>query len=198
MKITPAKSREKHVAGKSDKEKKLCTKLDLTGECNISIIEQLDGNITLGYDIELDETFDQKIQCHWGYRPGKSCVPRLPPIRKTVRRDNKSVQALTLPNVLNYNMRSIFSKLEHFSEDMLEREGDICFLTEVWQKQENKKHQLKIEKMFEMFGIQYISTPRPGAQRGGGAAIAVRAQKFTISKFNIQIPKSVEVVRGLL
>ena len=49
-----------------------------------------------------------------------------------------------------------------------------------------------------MSGIQYISTPRPGAQRGGGAAIAVRAQQFTISKLNIQIPKSVEVVWGLL
>ena len=81
---------------------------------------------------------------------------------------------------------------------MLEREGDISFLTEVWQKQENKKHQEKIEKMFEISGIKYISTPRPGTKRGGGAAIAVRTQNFTISKLNIAIPKSAEVVWGLL
>ena len=49
-----------------------------------------------------------------------------------------------------------------------------------------------------MSGIKYISTPRPGAQRGGGAAIAVRLDKFTISKLNIAIPRSVEVVWGLL
>ena len=49
-----------------------------------------------------------------------------------------------------------------------------------------------------MGGVKYISTPRPGPQRGGGAAIAVRTEKFTISKLNIQIPKSVEVVWGLL
>ena len=47
-------------------------------------------------------------------------------------------------------------------------------------------------------GIQYISTPRPGAKRGGGAAIAVRKEKFTISKLNISTPGSVEIVWGLL
>ena len=52
--------------------------------------------------------------------------------------------------------------------------------------------------MLEMKGIKYISTPRPGAKRGGGAAIAVRLEKFTISKLNISIPRSVEVVWGLL
>ena len=52
--------------------------------------------------------------------------------------------------------------------------------------------------MFELKGVKYISTPRPGTQRGGGAAIAVRTENFTISKLNIQIPKSVEVVWGLL
>ena len=81
---------------------------------------------------------------------------------------------------------------------MQERETDICFLSEVWEKKENKKHQFKLEEMLEMSGVKYISTPRPGAQRGGGAAIAVRSEKFTISKLNIQIPKSVEVVWGLL
>ena len=115
-----------------------------------------------------------------------------------MRRDNRSIQALTLPRVMNFNMRSLFPKIRNFSEDMLERQGDISFLTEVWQKQENKKHQLKLEEMLEMSGIQYISTPRPGAQRGGGAAIAVRTEKFAISKLNIPIPRSVEVVWGLL
>ena len=81
---------------------------------------------------------------------------------------------------------------------MKERESDLVFLTEVWEKQENKKHQFKLEEMLEIHGIKYISTPRPGAQRGGGAAIAVRLEKFTISKLNIAKPKSVEVVWGLL
>ena len=90
-------------------------------------------------------------------------------------------------------MREAFIKLV-----MLERSGDAAFLTEVWEKKENKKHQRKLEKMLEMAGIQYISTPRPGAQRGGGAAIAIRTKNFTISKLNVMIPKSIEAVWGLL
>ena len=77
---------------------------------------------------------------------------------------------------------------------MKERESDISFLTEVWEKKEKKKHQLKLEELLEMHGIKYISTPRPGAQRGGGAAIAVRLENFSISKLNIPLPKSIEVV----
>ena len=168
--------------------------------CQTENIEQLDGNITLGSVSSIDDyqILGATIPTHWGYRHGKSRATRLQPIRKTIRRDNRCLQALTLPKVLNYNMRSIFSKLENFSEDILQREGDICFLTEVWEKQENKKHQQKIEKMFEMSGIHYISTPRPGPKRGGGAALAVRTENFTISKSNIPIPKSVEVVWGLI
>ena len=91
-----------------------------------------------------------------------------------------------------------FQKLEIFALDMRERTTDIAFLTEVWEKREKKKHQFKLEEMLEMGGIKYISTPRPGAQRGGGAAIAVRTENFLISKLNIPIPKSVEVVWGVL
>ena len=81
---------------------------------------------------------------------------------------------------------------------MKERSTDASFLTEVWEKKENKKHQSKLEEMLEMSGIKYISTPRPGSQRGGGAAIAVRLEHFQITKLNIAIPKSVEIVWGLL
>ena len=95
-------------------------------------------------------------------------------------------------------MRALFSKIDNFARDMEERESDLSFLTEVWEKSENKKHQFKLEELLELRGIKYISTPRPGAQRGGGAAIAVRLDKFHISKLNIPLPRSVEVVWGLL
>ena len=121
-------------------------------------------------------------------------MERCKPVLKTIRRDNKAVQALSLPNISNYNMRSLIPKIQNFSLDMRERLVDISFLTEVWQKLENKKHQNKLEHMLEMDGIQYISTPRPGAKRGGGAAIAVRLDTFSISKLNISIPNGLEVV----
>ena len=133
-----------------------------------------------------------------GYRPPSFIFERLPHSRVTIHRDNRKIEALGLPKICNYNVRSLWSKTSNLSEDINERESDLIFLTEVWEKRENKKHQNKLTEMFEMSGIKYISTPRPGPKRGGGAAIAIRQQKFTLSKLNIPLPSSIEVVWGLL
>ena len=133
-----------------------------------------------------------------GFRPMKRIYERPQPCRKTIRRDNKNIQALSLPIFTLYNIRSFFPKLYNFSQDMEERQCDLSFVTEVWQQLENKKHMFQLEELLEMRGIKYISTPRPGARRGGGAAIAVRLSKFNISKLNIPLPRAVEVVWGLL
>ena len=78
------------------------------------------------------------------------------------------------------------------------RQTNLCLLTEVWQVKENKKHQKAIENMMEMNGIQYVSTPRPGARRGGGTAIACREENFHIAKLNINIPKPLEACFAIL
>ena len=51
-----------------------------------------------------------------------------------------------------------------------------------------------------MKGLKYISTstPRPGAKRGGGAALVVNTDTFSVSKLNISIPHNLEIVWGLL
>ena len=95
-------------------------------------------------------------------------------------------------------MRSLFPKFQNFCQDLEERDIDVSFLSEVWEKSENKKHQAKIEEMLELKGIEYISTPRPGARRGGGVGIAVNMKDFHLSKLNIKIPKSLEIVWGML
>ena len=92
-----------------------------------------------------------------GFRPQKVTLERGKPCYKRIRRDNLAVQALSLPKVSNYNMRSLIPKIGNFSLDMMERSVDIAFLTEVWEKQENKKHQFKLEELLEMQGVQYIS-----------------------------------------
>ena len=76
-------------------------------------------------------------------------------------------------------MRSFFPKHNNFCQDMEERDVDVAFLSEVWERSENKKHQYKIEEMLELRGIHYISTPRPG-RRGGGVGIAARKNRFIL------------------
>ena len=133
-----------------------------------------------------------------GYRPPRIVHIRQKPVRHTIRRENRCLQALSLPTLLVYNMRSIWGKLNNVCEDMSERDCDILFLSEVWEQSENRKHQFKIEEMLEMKGIKYFSTPRPGAKTGGGAALAINPNKFNVSKLNISIPKPLEIVWGIL
>ena len=133
-----------------------------------------------------------------GLRPTRVLVPRTVPIRTSVKFCNeKSIQALSLPTNLSYNMRSIWSKIKNLANDLHERNADICFLCEVWEKSENPEHKAKLEELFEMHNIDYISTPRPGYKRGGGAAVAINTSKFSVTKLQISIPKPLEIVWAL-
>ena len=102
-----------------------------------------------------------------------------------------------LPKISVYNARSLFPKLESFTTDLIEREIDVSFVSEIWEQTSNKKHASKIQELFELKGIKYISTPRCG-RRGGGAAIAANLANFSLTKLNVSAPKTVEVVWGLL
>ena len=172
----------------------------LSSETSLSVNKSLEASWFSQSSFLSEVTSLTNISVIIGHRPGPIIQPRGLPVRHVIRRDNKCFQALSMPTTLVYNMRSIWSKLSNFSEDMIERTGDICFISEVWEKSESKKHQSKIEEILEMKGISYISTPRPGARRGGGAGIAFNLNKnlFTLSKLNITIPKPLEVVWGLL
>ena len=70
------------------------------------VLEQLDGNISLNSTISVNishsVTNGYPIPPFWGNRPEKSQAARLQPTRKVLRRDNRAIQALTLPKVLNF------------------------------------------------------------------------------------------------
>ena len=90
---------------------------------------------------------------------------------KQKRKPDKITSASYMPVVATYNCRSIFPKLGNLKKDILERNIQAAFCCEIWEKAENKQHQLKIEEMLEKDGLKYISTPRPSGL--GGAAIIV-------------------------
>ena len=182
---------------------------DTSSESNLSdtIISSstVEGESSLFSQAELstleEDSTPRNIEVHVGYRPSSS--PRhkrhsKPSNNITIRRDNRAVNALSLPIFSVYNMRSIWSKLNSLASDMDDRDTDISILSEVWEKKENARHQAKIEELFELKNTKYFSTARPGAKRGGGAAITARGNQFHVSKLNIEIPKPLEVVWGLM
>ena len=103
----------------------------------------------------------------------------------------------SIPICTVYNARSLFPKINSFATDMKERNTDIAFISEIWEKLEKKNHQLKIEELFHLKGIEYMSNPRRNGKRGGGVALAVNLERFSISKLNVHIPKKVEAIWAL-
>ena len=156
-------------------------------ESDLCNIEQLDGNITNLSDDNNDSSPPSSVL---------QCPP--PPVGKC----DKITAALSLPKVATYNLRSLFPKIGNLTTDILEREIDVAFCTEIWEQEHNKEHQFEIEKLLEISGLKYISTSRkPNAKNGvsyGGAAIVVNLRKFSVDKLPVHIPQNLEAVWGLL
>ena len=139
-------------------------------------IIQVDGNVSL-----LDDTSESVTTL--GQRNTKQ---------------KKHEIALHLPTVATYNVRSLFPKVGNFKIDMLERGISVAFISEIWEKSEDKEHIKHIETMLELDGLKYISTLRPNNKKGGGTAIIVNQDRFSVEKLEITIPNNLEVVWGLL
>ena len=175
---------------------------------------QLDGNMSVATYMDSEEEGEQEkekeqeeevereqeealsapvpIPLQQGHRPAPLPRELRAPVRRTVLRSNKLVDALSMPRITLYNMRSAWSKLDNLAEDMLMRKTDLSILTEVWHMAENRKHEEAIEQMLELHGVKYVSTPRPGARRGGGTAVACSDEFFHMTKLYIAIPKPLE------
>ena len=83
-------------------------------------------------------------------------------------------------------MRSLFPKINNLVTDILNREIGIACLNEIWEKEEFKDHQEKIEEISEMDGLKYISNPRK-VKRGGGSAIIVNLRQCSLQKLPIYL-----------
>jgi hypothetical protein len=133
-----------------------------------------------------------------GSQPGSQ--PR-PTCRRTVRRDKHVGTALSLPNVMVTNHRSIFPKFNNLVDEIIENQMHLGLHSEIWQDKEKAAHANAIEEALEIHGIQYISTPRPN-RRGGGAAITLISDSpFVLTKLDIPImagQQELEICWGLL
>ena len=105
-------------------------------ESDISLIWQLDGNMTNLSDVNIS---DNSI-----YPPHP--LPPPPPQPVSDMPDRISA-ARCLPVVATYNLRSLLPKIGSLTTDILERKIDCGFLSEIWEQDDNKNHQFEIEKL---------------------------------------------------
>ena len=78
---------------------------------------------------------------------------------------NRNNRASSLPTVATYNMRSLLPKVNSLKTDINGRDIDVAFLQEIWEDSDDLIYQYEIEKMFELNGLKYVSSPR---KKGGG------------------------------
>ena len=137
-------------------------------------------------------------KCYWPswFEPHQKRINNLKPVRKTISRNSNLEVCNTLPIISVSNMRSQIPKVQNFTEDMLQRDISVALLSEVWEKKNSKKHKFEIEKLMQLHGLKYISTPRMH-KRGGGAAIVANLEKFTLEKLPIET-SNLEIVWGIL
>ena len=89
---------------------------------------------------------EQNIPVHIGNRPVKQFnISTLPHVRQTIRRDNKILQAVSMPKMSCYNMRSLMPKIENLAQDIEDRNCSISLLTEVWEKLKIRSTNIKLK-----------------------------------------------------
>ena len=99
---------------------------------NVTLLSESGGNVSFNSSdfTESENAINEHIRVHIGQRTvNHNYNQRLPHARKTIRRDNKVLQAVTLPRISCYNMRSIWSKLDSLGTDVIDRNTTISFCT---------------------------------------------------------------------
>ena len=135
----------------SDSESEAASEVDLMNSSSEE--ENMDSENEQDTEGEPDEDDDDSttedeevlIPVIVGNRPAPIAHEAREPVRKTIKRNNKLVNALSAPNMTLYNVRSAWAKWSNISDDMDVRETDLSFYTEIWEQSENKNHQKAIE-----------------------------------------------------
>ena len=144
----------------SDSESESASEIDLMNSSSEEENSDMGSENEQDTEVEPDEDDDDSttedgevlIPVIVGNRPAPIVHEARKPVRKTIKRNNKLVNALSVPNMTLYNVRSAWAKWSNIAEDMDVRETDLSFYTEIWEQSENKKHQKAIESMFELKG----------------------------------------------
>ena len=171
----------------------------LTSSQNTQIDSCIDSfivdNLTSSQNTHIDSCIDEPP---WFEPYAREIGERVAVLRR-IQANNRVAESAELPTLAATNARSIFPKIRNFAEDIIQRKITVSLVSETWEQAKgSKKFQAETERLFELYGLQFISCPRPSTQRGGGAAIIVDTNKFYCEKLNVMVPGKLECVWAML
>ena len=102
--------------------------------------------------------------------------------------NNRIAASSELPTIAVTNFRSLGPRIKNVKDDIILRDIDILIGSETWQKDSNQKIKDDIEELLQLYGIDYISCPRPNKKRGGGVAMLVNTKRFSKKNYYVLVP----------
>ena len=114
------------------------------------------------------------------------------------QKSERMKKSSTLPNIWGANHRSLWPRLNNTIDELLELEAHVGFHTEVWEVKGDKHQRSLMEKVYELKGVSYLSTPRDDRTGGGAAITLLNESDFKITQLFPPNPNKVEVCWCLL
>ena len=118
------------------------------------------------------------------------------PIRKTIRRNNITLQSMDLPVIMNINPRSIYNKTDEFSLLLDQYQADVITMSESWERDN-----LPLDELLNLDKYKILSNVKQRDFKGGKPAILVNEEKYFVKSLcpePITVPVGVECVWALL
>ena len=119
---------------------------------------------------------------------------------KSIRRNNKLIEAINLPKVITLNPRSLYNKKKQFCTLVDQMEADICFVSETWDISHLPKG-VTLPECIQMENYEWVQNVVQRNRNGGKPAIFVSNRNFHITKIcpeKVTVPVGVEIVWTLL
>ena len=115
-----------------------------------------------------------------------------------IKRSNKLIQALDLPNVMNVNPRSIYNKIQEFHTFVKEETIDCVFMSESWERPNQP-----LQEIINLPNYKVISNPHQRKGVGGRRqpALIINTDKYYVKNLTqslIEIPWGVEATWALI
>ena len=115
---------------------------------------------------------------------------------KTIKRSNKTLQALELPTIVNLNPRSVYNKIDEFHTLVSELEADLIFMSESWEREN-----CTLDQIIDLENYQIISNVYQRTGMGGRPALIINENKFIVQNITntlVSIPYGVEITWAVL
>ena len=117
---------------------------------------------------------------------------------KASKKSERLKKAELLPNLWCANHRSLWPRLNNTIDELLELDAHVGFHTEIWEMKGDTRQRSLIEKVYELKGVSYFSTPRDDRSGGGAAITLINQSEFTVTQLYPANPHKVEVCWCLL